>query len=51
MNNLKKELEECDCGCHTSESSDEDMKKNGCDLCYCDSEYYPRHPKKELDGE
>lgn len=49
--------EECNCGCHTSKSSSEDMKKSGCDLCYCDSEYYPRHPKpskeekweKELD--
>jgi len=25
--------EECVCGCHTSESSSEDMKKNGCDYC------------------
>jgi hypothetical protein len=37
----------CDCPCHTSKSSSEDMKKNGCDLCYCDSEYYPRHPKSQ----
>lgn len=24
---------DCDCGCHTSESSDEAMKLNGCDIC------------------
>lgn len=24
---------ECDCGCHRSESSDEAMKLNGCDIC------------------
>jgi hypothetical protein len=41
------QTKECTCGCHTSESSSEDMKKNGCDLCYCDSEYYPRHPKNK----
>lgn len=23
----------CDHGCHTAESSDEEMKKNGCDYC------------------
>ena len=24
---------DCDCGCHTSESSDDAMKQNGCDVC------------------
>lgn len=24
----------CTCGCHTSDSSDAEMKKNGCDVCY-----------------
>lgn len=24
---------DCECGCHTSESSDEEMKKFGCDIC------------------
>jgi hypothetical protein len=28
------QTKECTCGCHTSESSSDDMKKNGCDLCY-----------------
>lgn len=37
----------CDCGCHTSKSSSEDMKKNGCDYCYSESKYYPRHKPKE----
>lgn len=23
----------CECGCHTSNSSDEEMKKYGCDIC------------------
>jgi hypothetical protein len=38
-------MKKCDCGCHKSKSSDSDMKKNGCDLCYWNSEYYPRHKK------
>ena len=29
--------ENCECGCHTSEHSDADMKLNGCDVCH---EYY-----------
>ena len=28
----------CDCGCHTSPHSDEEMRKDGCDLCYVESE-------------
>ena len=35
----------CECGCHTSPSSDANMKENGCDWCYSESEYNPRHPK------
>ena len=30
---LQPSKEECSCGCHTSKSSSEDMKKNGCDYC------------------
>ena len=26
--------EKCECGCHTSEHSDEEMIKNGCDICH-----------------
>ena len=37
IEDLRRELniEACDCGCHTSESSDEEMIKNGCDNCQC----------------
>lgn len=38
-----KEVEKCICGCHKSESSNEEMKLNGCDICY---EY--EHPKTEI---
>lgn len=37
---------QCDCGCHTSPSSSEEMRRNGCDLCYSGSEYYPRHKEQ-----
>lgn len=37
---------ECECGCHTSPHSDNEMIKNGCDVCF---EFYHNKPKSEFD--
>jgi len=34
----------CDCECHTQPESKNGQQEGGCDLCYEESEYYPRHP-------
>src|SRR3990167_11546733 len=47
MKDIMEIRKECDCECHVSPSSSEDMQINGCELCHSGSEYYPRHPPKE----